>query len=53
MERLCIIYDFKCFEREIQESIQQKIIEEDVWHTMMNNMYNYTDDGFCDGFTKW
>jgi hypothetical protein len=28
-------------------------LEYDDWHERMNSMYTYTEDGFCDGFTKY
>jgi len=37
----------------MQDEMQREILEEEAWHHRMNEMYTYTDDGFCDGFTKW
>ena len=36
--------------QQIQEEQTQEA--EDDWHQQMNDMYTYTEDGFCDGFTK-
>lgn len=37
--------------QQIQEEQAQEA--EDDWHQQINNMYTYTEDGFCDGFTKY
>jgi hypothetical protein len=42
-----------CLEKQMQDEMQHEILEEEAWHHRMNDMYTYTDDGFCDGFTKW
>ena len=40
-------------ENEIRDYYEWDNREEIDWHKRMNDMYNYTEDGFCDGFTKY
>lgn len=36
-----------------EELVSQRLAEEENWHYMMNDMYVYTEDGFCDGFARY
>ena len=38
-----------------REQIIQQDMEEycEEFHERLNDMYSYTEDGFCDGFTKY
>ena len=33
--------------------LEEQLRQEEEWHEMMNDLYTYNDDGFCDGFTKY
>jgi len=38
---------------QIEESQREAYLHDLKWQENMSNMYNYGEDGFCDGFTRY